>query len=112
MVGQGGSIFEQSGHRVGAHCLRFNEQSIGVLLLVGEGQHVSDQLVESFRWLRKLLTFVGMLRDDHELAPHYRYRATACPGEAIADKPGGPWRSPTGQGRTGEVSSRLSSPYP
>jgi hypothetical protein len=43
-----------------------------------------------------------VLAADHAVAPHYRFRSTACPG-IRAEVPGRAWASPTGEGRLGEL---------
>jgi hypothetical protein len=102
MIGLGGSIFEQAGEYMAQHCLNFNTKSGGVLFLNADEIQVNSAQVASWHWLRADMVRRGTLASDHEVAPHYRYRSTGCPG-IRAQPPGGPWESPTGEGRMGNL---------
>lgn len=101
-IGWLGTIFEHGGEVVSAHTYGLNQGSVGVLLNTG-ADGGSQAQIESFRRLRAFLVERGDLRPDHEVVPHYRFRNTACPGPGLADPPGAPWSSPTGEGRLGNV---------
>lgn len=107
LIGSGGTVFEQAGAYRGAHCLNFNAQSYGVLFMLGKNIAPSDSQVASFHDLRDYLMASGQLHTAHFVAPHYRYRSTACPGNTLADVPGARWNSPTGEGSLGQLKSFL-----
>jgi hypothetical protein len=102
MLGRDGSIFEQAGEYVGAHCLNFNPESVGVIWLNALGVPPTAAQLASWWWLRDHLVDIGLLTDMHMAAPHYRYRSTSCPG-VLAEPPGIAWASPTGEGRLGNL---------
>lgn len=110
LIGPGGGVFEQAGAFKGAHCLNFNPDSYGVLMMLGVGVRPTKAMCDSFVELRRHLVATGQLAPGHEVAPHYRYRSTACPGLTVADAPGTAWPSPTGEGRRGEVLEALRAP--
>lgn len=111
LVGRAGEIFEQAGIYVGAHCLRLNFLSVGVLLMTGVAETPSELQTSSFVLLRSMIVDSGLLGCEHSIVPHYRYRSTACPG-LCADPPGAAWPSPTGEGRTGAVIAELQAGWP
>ena len=109
MIGLGGTIFEQAGEYMGQHCLNFNASSAGVLFLNVDELQVTAAQIEAWRWLRADMVSRGVLSPGHEVAPHYRYRTTGCPG-IRAEPPGAGWVSPTGQGRLGNLIPALTHP--
>lgn len=111
MIGLDGTIFEQGGEYRAAHCLNFNGDSAGVLFMNADGDTAcTPAQIEAWHWLRGDMVRRGTLTADHEVAPHYRYRDTSCPGLARADAPGRSWASPTGQGRVGNLIKALRVP--
>lgn len=109
MLGRDGSIFTQAGEFVAAHCLDFNRLSAGVIWLNALGLGPTDAQVESWWFLRGHAVDIGVLAADHQVAPHYRFRATSCCG-VLAKPPGAAWNSPTGEGRVGDLIDRLTIP--
>lgn len=107
MIGLDGSIFEQAGTYMAQHCLNYNQQSAGVIFLNALDVQVNDAQIAAWHWLRAEMVRLGTLASGHELAPHYRYRSTSCPG-VRAQPPGGRWESPTGEGRLGNLIPQLS----
>lgn len=78
-------IYEYAGHFQAAHSAGENSQSVGVLMLNGTREPLTDKQVRKFRWLRQLLVFDGTLKPNHEVTPHKEMpgAATACPGDLI-----------------------------
>lgn len=112
IIGRDGSIFTQGGGFVAAHCRGFNAESAGVLFANALGLAPTQAQIDAWHWLRAHLVGVGVLAADHAVAPHYRFRSTSCPG-VLAEPPGKPWPSPTGEGRTGALIAPLTaSPTP
>ena len=112
ILGRDGSIFEQAGEFRGQHCLDFNEESVGVLFANASGLAPTDGQIEAWHWLRADLVRRGVLAADHQVAPHYRFRTTSCPG-VLAEPPGVGWVSPTGEGRRGDlIPALLTAPVP
>lgn len=111
LIGLGGTVFEQAGDYLGAHCANYNGKSIGVLMMLGIGVQPTPTMIDAFRQLRKYLIDTGRLSATSDVAPHYRYRSTACPGLTLAEAPGASWASPTGEGRLGNVISPLLQPW-
>lgn len=111
LIGLGGTVFEQGGDYMGAHCANFNSKSIGVLVMIGIGVQPTTPQIDAFRQLRKWLTDTGRIAATADVVPHYRYRSTACPGLTLADPPGASWSSPTGEGRLGDVIDPLLKPW-
>lgn len=109
MIGRDGSIFTQAGEYVAAHCLAFNTQSAGVIWLNALGLAPTAAQIESWWFLRGHAVDIGVLAADHQVAPHYRFRATSCCG-VLANPPGKAWDSPTGEGRTGDLIDALTIP--
>lgn len=107
LIGLGGTVFEQAGDYLGAHCANFNSKSIGVLMMLGVNVPPTTAMVNSFRQLHGWLVDTGRVTTNLEIAPHYRYRTTACPGLTLAEAPGASWASPTGEGRLGNVIPQL-----
>lgn len=108
ILGASGAIFEQAGDRQAAHCLGINGRSIGVLWMLGEGREPTPQMIGAWWGLLDHLTAEGRVSPAAELAPHYRYRATSCPGRTLADPPGR-WtpRAPNNEGSAGELRVEL-----
>jgi hypothetical protein len=109
MIGRNGWVFEQAGRYKAAHCLNHNDDSIGVLCLVGIGYPTPgepgaarDHLAEAFRALRYWLVEQGRLLAIHTVEPHYGWRSTACPGP-LAGPPGEPKIGGGPEGRSGDV---------
>lgn len=102
MIGLGGGIFEQAGEYMAQHCSNFNNASGGVLFLNADEIQVNAAQIEAWHWLRGDMVRRGTLAAGHEVGPHYRYRDTSCPG-IRAEAPGRAWKSPTGQGRLGNL---------
>ncbi len=111
LVGLGGTIFEQAGDRKPAHCLNFNADAIGILLMAGIGVAPTRAMIDAFRELRAHLVDTGALHPDHDCAPHYKYRSTICPGPMLSSTPGAAWKSPTGEGRLGSLIPDLLEPW-
>lgn len=111
LIGLGGTVFEQAGDRLAAHCLNFNPSSYGVLLMAGIGVSPTRAMIDAFRDLRHELAASGKLRMDHVVGPHYMFRSTACCGTQLAVAPGKAWTSPTGQGRVGALIDPLLEPW-
>jgi hypothetical protein len=102
MLGRDGTIFEQAGEFMGAHCLNFNPDSVGVIWLNATDEPPTPAQIDSWWWLRDHLVEIGLLDAMHLAVPHYRYRTTGCCG-ILAEPPGQAWNSPTGQGRLGNL---------
>lgn len=102
MIGLDGSIFEQAGEVMAAHCLGFNPHSAAVVFLNANDVQVNAAQVAAWWEVRDHMVDQDTLAADHVAAPHYRYRKTACPG-IRAEAPGRAWSSPTGQGRLGDL---------
>lgn len=103
LIGPGGGVFEQAGDFRPAHCLNYNTESYGVLFMLGIGVAPTAAMVLSFHALRAYLVGTGRLTSTHRVSPHYRFRATGCPGFTLAETPHGSWPSPTGEGSLGEL---------
>lgn len=99
LMGLGGGTFSQAGNYVGGHCLNFNLESVGVLLMNAIGVAPTQAQIASFHKLRKDLVAQGVLTADHEVHPHYGFRSTGCPGQLIAETPGAFKNSSLGDGR-------------
>lgn len=102
MIGLDGSVFTQAGEYMAAHCLNYNVQSAGVIFLNALDVPANAAQCEAWHELRDHMIDIGTLTEGHAVAPHYRYRATSCPG-LRAEAPGGMWDSPTGEGRLGNL---------
>ncbi|HEX6020904.1 MAG TPA: peptidoglycan recognition family protein [Solirubrobacter sp.] len=112
LIGLGGTVFEDAGDRVAAHCARANDISIGVLLMLGIGVAPTTAMIDAFRQLRHDLVASGALRLDHQCVPHYRLRATGCPGLTLAAAPSGRFTAtPTGEGSLGDLIPDLLAPW-
>jgi hypothetical protein len=107
MITLDGSIWEQGGEFVAAHCKNFNNKSGAVLFVNAIGVPLTDAQIASWWWLRDQMVSKVILASSHVAAPHYRYRSTGCPGSHIAEAPGAKWDSPTGEGQLGNLDSRL-----
>ena len=101
-IGLDGTVFEQGGNVVAAHCLNWNEESAGVLFLNASDVQVNPAQVRSWWALRDHMVSISMLVPGHQSVPHYRFRTTSCCG-INAEVPGPTWNSPTGQGRLGNL---------
>ena len=78
-----GQVFEARGRDAGgAHCPGFNKSGIGVLVMIGEGEEVSDAAKWSLATLRYVLE---VSRDGAALKVrgHRDGKATACPGDSL-----------------------------
>lgn len=106
MLGRDGSIFEQAGEFMASHCLNFNQDSLGVIWLNALGLPPTQAQLDAWWWLRSHLVDTGQLTELHTVAPHYRYRSTSCCG-VLAEPPGVAWKSPTGEGRLGNLLEAL-----
>lgn len=95
-----GQTWEYAGAYQAAHSAGENAIAIGVLLLAGPGDEITDAMVLGVRRLRWELEQRGALRADYELRPHQQMpgAATACPGPAMA--------------RWGEIATPWSPPVP
>ena len=102
MIGLDGSRFTQAGEYMASHCRDFNAESAGLVFLNAVDVPVNAAQVASWHQWRDELVAAGVLVADHAVAPHYRFRSTACPGTR-AEAPGKAWPSPTGEGRLGEL---------
>lgn len=112
LIGLDGRVFEQGGDRIAAHCLNWNEESVGVLFLNATDVRVNAAQIESWWALRDSMVARGMLTTGHQATPHYRFRTTSCCG-INAEVPGPEWNSPTGQGRLGNlIPALLTRPLP
>lgn len=113
LIGHGGTVFEQAGEYRAAHCLNYNDRSIGVLLMLGIGVQPMPAMITAFVELRAWLTATGALAANHRVSPHYRFRSTGCPGNTLAALPGARWASPTGEGSLGDlIPALLATPQP
>lgn len=111
LIGLGGTIFEQAGDHVGAHCLNFNDRSVGVLMMLGINVAPTVAMMDAWRWLVWRNKSTGRLAQTAQLAPHYRYRTTSCCGTTLANAPGAAWISPTRQGSAGILRPELLAPW-
>ena len=102
MIGLDGSRFTQAGEYTASHCRDFNAESAGLVFLNAVDVPVTAAQVASWHQWRDELVAAGVLAANHTVAPHYRFRSTACPG-IRAEPPGKAWPSPTGEGRLGEL---------
>lgn len=103
MVSWDGGIFEQAGGYKGAHCSNWNEESYGILFILGVEIPPTQEQINAFWWLEDWLITNKKLQSNHEKVPHYRYRATICPNTELAEHPGNTWNSPTGEGSQGDL---------
>lgn len=111
-IGLDGTVFEQGGNVQAAHCLNWNEESVGVLFLNASDIQVNAAQVRSWWALRDHMVGIDMLVPGHQATPHYRFRKTSCCG-INAEVPGPEWNSPTGQGRLGNlIPALLTRPLP
>jgi len=98
-----GVIWEVAGEFQSAHCLNANGFAYGCQMNLGVGAAPSQDMVDSWRWLRSELVARGQLTANHAAKPHYWLRDTSCCGNMMATPPGGGWASPTGQGHVGDL---------
>jgi N-acetyl-anhydromuramyl-L-alanine amidase AmpD len=78
-VRKDGTVYEGRGMNIGAHCLNYNEMSIGIAC---EGSYMTeippdvqiDALVELIKELKP--QFLNLI----EIGPHKKYCSTSCPG--------------------------------
>jgi len=98
-----GVVWEVAGEFQSAHCLNANGFAYGCQMNLGVGAAPSQDMVDSWRWLRTELVNRGQLTANHNAKPHYWLRDTACCGGMMATPPGGSWASPTGQGHVGDL---------
>jgi len=106
MIGLDGSIFTQAGEYMGAHCKNFNPDSAGVIFLNATDVPINQKQILAWYEVRNHMVKMEVLSSTHDVAPHYRFRKTSCPG-IRADPPGAPWPSPTGEGRLGNLQKEL-----
>lgn len=111
MLGRDGAVFTQAGEYRAAHCLNFNAESAGVIFLNALGLAPTEAQIEAWWFLRGHAVDLGVLAADHEVWPHYRYRATSCPG-VLATTPGARWNAPSGDpgARLGHLIDALTVP--
>ena len=95
MLGRDGSVFTQAGEFRASHCLNFNDESAGVIFLNALDLPPTAAQIDAWWFLRGHAVDIGVLAPDHEVWPHYRYRATSCPG-VLATPPGVRWAAPSG----------------
>lgn len=93
-------IYEFAGKFRAAHSAGENDESFGVLFLLGVGEDPTPRMIDKWRWLRDVLIFDGSLRPDVDQRMHYQMpgAATACPGGIIPHWPKflTPWVDPEG----------------
>ena len=111
-VGLGGGTFSQGGDYMAGHSKYFNDDSVGVLFMNAVGVPPTQAQIAAFHQLRKALVARGILKASHEVIPHYGVRSTGCPGNMLAEVPGGFKNSPIGdgRGRFGQVIPELRQP--
>lgn len=83
------NVYEYAGPYQAAHCKGHNHHSIGVLMLNGIDEELSDTQIDKLRWLRDyVLKGYGVVRLDVDQRPHREMpgAATACPGESIMSR--------------------------
>jgi hypothetical protein len=80
------SAWTYAGEYLAAHSAGENAEAIGVLLLAGPGEPITDAMVLTFRQLRYELACRGALTSGHEVRPHQWMPGanTSCPGPAMA----------------------------
>ncbi len=78
-------IFEFAGKFQAAHSGGENEDSFGVLFLLGVGEVPTERMIDKWRWLRDTLVFDGSLRVNVAQKMHFQMpgAATACPGNGV-----------------------------
>ena len=109
LIGLDGTVFEQAGEYIAAHCKNFNEESVGILMIRATDIPSSSRQRESWHELIDWLVARDVIDPQHERAPHYRYRYTGCCG-LDADPPGKRYvESPTGEGSHGLLIPELRS---
>ena len=81
-----GECWTYAGEYIAAHSAGENAEAIGVLLLAGPGEQITDAMVLTFRQLRYGLARRGALTSGHEVRPHQWMPGanTSCPGPAMA----------------------------
>lgn len=80
------NIYEYAGRFQAAHSSGENQDSVGVLLLLGVGQKPTPLMISKFQWLRdEFLKHFKVLATNAVTEPHYRMpgAATQCWGTAI-----------------------------
>ena len=85
VVDQDGVIWEYAGDYRAAHSEGENSTAIGVLILVGIGEVLTDAAVVAFQYLRANLIHRGRLSVNCETLQHRQMpgAATACPGDQV-----------------------------
>jgi len=80
-----GQIWEYAGLYQAAHSGGENHLSFGHLLLLGVNDEPTLAQIESFKWLRWVLTQFQNLASDNALRPHKEMpdAQTACPGDRV-----------------------------
>jgi len=75
-------IYEFAGKFRAAHSAGENDESFGVLFLLGVGEDPTPRMIDKWRWLRDVLIADGSLRPDVEQLMHFQMpgAATLCPG--------------------------------
>jgi hypothetical protein len=78
-------IIEYAGHFQAAHSAGENQDSFGVLFLLGVGEPVTPTMINKWRWLRETLQYAGELSLAVDQRMHFQMpgAATACPGNYI-----------------------------
>lgn len=82
-------IYEYAGAYRAAHSAGENDEAVGVLILNGIREPITDLQIDKLRWLRDgVLVPFGVLRTQFEQLPHQRMpgAATACPGDLIMSR--------------------------
>lgn len=99
LCGLGGGVFSQGGDHMAGHSKFFNDDSVGVLMMNAVGIAPTQAQIAAFHQLRKDLVARGVLKASHQVIPHYGVRSTGCPGNMLAEVPGGFRNVPDGDGR-------------
>lgn len=86
VIDAAGEAWTYAGEYLAAHSAGENAEAIGVLLLAGPGEPITDAMVLTFRQLRYELARRGALTSGHEVRPHQWMPGanTSCPGPAMA----------------------------
>lgn len=85
VIDAAGECWTYAGEYLAAHSAGENAEAIGVLLLAGPGEPITDAMVLTFRQLRYELARRGALTSGHEVRPHQWMPGanTSCPGPAM-----------------------------
>ena len=81
-------VYEYAGPYQAAHSAGENSESIGILLLNGNREPVTDLQIEKFRWLVSVLQYFAVLSGTCQIVQHYQMpgASTSCAKSVVGNR--------------------------